>query len=1147
MEIIKRDGSREAFDFNKIERLNDYATRGLNVDKALLKSQIKLLVYDGMSTREIFQAQISSADGLISEEHPDFTFVAARYLLADTLKRVTGSSSYPSISSTVVRGIEAGRYNPDLGSGGKFDHAALDAAIKPERDFQFDYLGLQTVVDRYLIRDTNGALIELPQHFFMRVAMGLSLNEDNPTQRAIEFYDALSSFDGMSSTPTLFNSATLHSQLSSCFPPDTEVMTSGGLRRIADIEVDDLVLTQGGSYERVLATRSKPAESGLVKVWVRGVMNGAEPVIEPTEDHLLYAIKDEVPGWYRADQLAVGDAVQIAFPTTERQITLSVIDSLRPGYLVSEGRVYKAKNDTKRGLIDEPGVQTSPVINQVDLNADFGRFMGYYLAEGHVTGERIVGFTFNTKETSYIADALALGESVFGLSGRVRHNLDGSSNVSFHSTILANFILSLTGTHFDRKVLPECFMSAPNEFARGLLVGVMRGDGCAIEYGFNLQMSNRGLMMQLFQLLLKIGYLPTIHAAHMGRLATAQPYTITLRYSDASDLIEEVGKNTARITKRTSDPRVAKRRFFLDGMAFYKVYALESKPFDGNVYDLQVENDPSFTAGLIVAHNCYLNTVNDQISADEDDVHRFASIYGTIEESARLSKFAGGIGTDWTRVRGSGSHIKSTNGQSSGVVPYLKVYNDTAVAVNQGGKRKGSFAPYLEPWHPDFWDFCELKKEFGDDRLRAHDIFPAAWISDLFMERVREKGIWSEFQPNLYPELHELYGEEFKQRYEQLEREGKAFKQRPAVEVWKRILTNLFETGHPWVTFKDECNRRSPQDHVGVVHSSNLCTEITLNTSDTETAVCNLASVNLARHIKDGKIDTQKLAKTVKTLMRMLDNVIDLNYYPSSRAKASNMKHRPVGLGIMGETEASVACGIAFDSEEGVQFSDEAMELVSYYAINASMELSRERGAYQTFPGSKWSRAILPIHTARSKESRLGEYVWDSLAQQVAVYGMRNSNTMAIAPTATISTITGTTPCNEPIFEISRGEKNMSGVFQVVDPCVRYGRPDLLKTAFEIDPIWVIRKGARRQKWLDQSQSLNIFVKAGTKGSQLAEIYMAAWEQGLKTTYYLRSQSKTKAVAPEVKQAVEAQGDLDKVVMGTNFCSIENPSCEACQ
>jgi ribonucleoside-diphosphate reductase alpha chain len=757
MQVLKRGGSREPFDFTKIDRLNDYATRGLNVDTALLKSQIKLLVYDGMSTREIFQAQVAAAAGLISVENPEFTFVAARYLLAETLKGVTGSADYPHLEKTISRGVAAGRYNPELRY--LFDMDALNHAIKPERDYQFDYLGLQTVVDRYLMRDTTGALIELPQHFFMRVAMGLALQEDNPTQRAIEFYEALSSFDAMSSTPTLFNSGTLHPQLSSC----------------------------------------------------------------------------------------------------------------------------------------------------------------------------------------------------------------------------------------------------------------------------------------------------------------------------------------------------------------------------------------------------YLNTVADQISADEEDEHRFASIYGTIEESARLSKFAGGIGTDWTRVRGAGSHIKSTNGQSSGVVPYLKVYNDTAVAVNQGGKRKGSFAPYLEPWHPDFFDFCELKKEFGDDRLRAHDIFPAAWLPDLFMERVRDNGMWSEFQPNLYPELHELHGDAFKARYEQLEREGKAFKQRPAVEVWKRILTNLFETGHPWVTFKDECNRRSPQDHVGVVHSSNLCTEITLNTSDTETAVCNLASVNLSRHIKDGKIDRLKLQHTVKTVMRMLDNVIDLNFYPSSRAKASNLRHRPVGLGIMGETEAKVACGIAFDSDAGVQFSDEAMELVSYYAIEASALLASKRGSYETFPGSKWSKGILPIHTARSQETVLGMNVWNCLAEFVQRVGMRNSNTMAIAPTATISTIVGATPCNEPIFEITRSEKNMSGVFQVVDPCVRYGRPDLLKTAFDIDPMWVIRSGARRQKWLDQSQSLNIFVKAGTRGSQLAEIYMAAWKQGLKTTYYLRSQSKTKAVAPEVKQAVAAQGDLDKVVLSTNFCSIDNPDCESCQ
>ncbi len=1122
MDVIKRNGSREAFDFAKIERLNEFATQGLNVDLGLLRSQIKLLVYDGMHTHEIFQAQNKAAAGLISTENPDFTFVAARYLLAETMKHVTPDGRYPALAETIARGVAAGRYAPRMAEA--FDLEALAAAIKPERDYQFDYYGLQNLVDRYLMRDREQKLIELPQHFFMRVAMGVSLQEDNPTARAVEFYDLLSSFDYMASTPTLFNSGTVHSQLSSC----------------------------------------------------------------------------------------------------------------------------------------------------------------------------------------------------------------------------------------------------------------------------------------------------------------------------------------------------------------------------------------------------YLNTVNDQISADIDEgEHRYASIFGTIEESARLSKYAGGIGTDWTRVRAAGSHIQSTNGKSSGVIPYLKIYNDTAVGVNQGGRRKGSFAPYLEVWHPDFWDYCEVKKEFGDDRLRAHDIFPAAWIADLFMERVEQNGSWSEFQPELYPELHELYGDAFKARYEQLEREGKAYKQRPALEVWKRILTNLFETGHPWITFKDECNRRSPQDHVGVVHSSNLCcmtadqrvvtdrglltvgelyrrggknkvvgldgiydasemlmprpnapivcieteegyqhkvtpdhkvwvkdrgwveaqhlvpgdklliqqleglwgqqhkpqlsylmgliagdgtfgnhsvfidiweqdfdlleptmqivhevldgntvlrttsvntpvfsidpkvgkarlasaplrrllaehgftpetktcvpdlvwqgdrdtvaaylrglyladgniscsgeittlalasidlkliqdlqilwanfgvktsinqmrghelhempdgrggqkaywskplyrllvtsiqgcriaesvtglaanrksetarrylanlqkagyqqklhatfsglvelpsedayclsvnsqthawtvngmitknTEITLNTSDTETAVCNLGSVNLARHVKAGQLDADKLARTVKTALRMLDNVIDLNFYPSDRAKASNLRHRPVGLGLMGETEAKVACGIDFASAAGVAFSDRAMELISFHAIQASSELAQERGAYETFPGSKWSRGLLPIDTARRHETSLGEAAWAGLRAQVQRNGMRNSNVMAIAPTATISIITGTTPCIEPIFEIERSEKNMSGQFKVVDPCVKYGRPDLLKTVWEIDPGWILQSAAARQKWIDQSQSVNIFVKQGTKGRELAEIYLSAWKLGLKTTYYLRGQTKTKEVAkPALANAALPAGDVAEAELPTNFCSIDNPNCEACQ
>lgn len=548
--------------------------------------------------------------------------------------------------------------------------------------------------------------------------------------------------------------------------------------------------------------------------------------------------------------------------------------------------------------------------------------------------------------------------------------------------------------------------------------------------------------------------------------------------------------------------------------------------------------------------SCFLNTVADSLS-HEDDENRYASIYGTLDECARLSKFAGGVGTDWTRIRASGDLIKGTQGKSSGVVPYLKVYNDTAVAVNQGGKRKGSFAPYLENWHPDTWAYCELKKNSGDERLRAHDLFPALWISDLFMERVTNDGIWSFFSPNLYPELHELYGEAFKKRYEELEAEGKFASQMPAKNLWRKMLTSLFETGHPWVTFKDPINIRNPQAHAGVIHSSNLCTEITLNTSDDETAVCNLGSVNLSKHVKDGKLDEAKLRKTIHTAIRMLDNVIDINFYPSTRAKNSNLRHRPIGLGVMGYHEYLVKLGIEFESEQHLDEADKLFEHISYYAIEASNELAKEYGPYPSFDGSTWSQGIMPIDTANRKAggSFEGSLDWDKLRKSVKDFGMRNSNVLALAPTATISNILGTTPCIEPPFELICAKSNLSGNFTWIDPTLRYGRLELVKSVYEIDQTWIIRAAARRQKWIDQSQSLNLFAKLGTKGSDLAKWYMLAWELGLKTTYYLRGQSPEKAKttpvnAPKAQQDVSNDQVLDQEI---NMCSIDNPDCESCQ
>jgi ribonucleoside-diphosphate reductase alpha chain len=753
MQVIKRDGTKENLDIEKIHKVTEWACAGLNVSQSELEVEANLMFFNDIKTASIHDGLISAAASLNSVESQDYTFVAARLLLQKLYKESYGSIAYPSLTKYISLGVAEKRLNPELS---KFDLLALDEFIETSRDLQFTYVGLQTLVDRYFIRDSKDKIIELPQHFYMRVAMGLALKEGGRgerarTARAKEFYDVLSTHVFSDSTPTLFNSGTLHSQLASCF----------------------------------------------------------------------------------------------------------------------------------------------------------------------------------------------------------------------------------------------------------------------------------------------------------------------------------------------------------------------------------------------------LNTVADSISNDEGD-HRYASIYGTIEECANLSKYAGGIGTDWHRVRGMGDLIKGTDGKSSGVVPYLKVYNDTAVAVNQGGKRNGAFAPYLEPSHPDAYDFIDLKKESGDDRRRTHDIYPAFWMPDIFMQRVKDRGVWSFFSPNLYPELHELWGNAYEERYEQLEAEGKFCRQVQALDMWKKILGSLFETGHPWLTFKDECNRRNPQQHDGVVHNSNLCTEITLNTSDDETAVCNIGSINLS------KITSMAhLRSVVRTAMRMLDNTIDLNFYPSSRAEAANMRHRPVGLGIMGYTEYLVKRGIDWESQAHLEEADSLLERFSYYAIEASADLATERGTYSSFEGSLWSKGILPIDTAKEMAKGLTkreyEMDWDALRVKVKA-GMRNSNTMAIAPTATISNIVGTTPTIEPIFEREYTKKNLSGVFIVVDPCLRYGRPELCKEAFEVDWRWVIDAAAVRQKWLDQAQSTNIFVKADIKGSDLNSIYMSAWERGLKTTYYLRGQSAT--AKKEIVQATVVEQEVESEPV---MCSLDNPNCESCQ
>ena len=601
-------------------------------------------------------------------------------------------------------------------------------------------------------------------------------------------------------------------------------------------------------------------------------------------------------------------------------------------------------------------------------------------------------------------------------------------------------------------------------------------------------------------------------------------------------------------------------------------------------FDFMCSTPTLFNAGTLRPQlsSCYLTTVPDSLDG----------IYSAIRDNALLSKFAGGLGNDWTRVRAAGAGIKGTNGKSQGVVPFLKVANDTAVAVNQGGKRKGAVCAYLETWHLDIEEFLDMRKNTGDERRRTPDMNTAHWIPDLFMKRVHENSVWTLFSPDDVPDLHDLYGGEFEAAYrryeEQAERGVLAISRRiPAAQLWRKMLTLLFETGHPWITFKDACNVRSPQNHAGVVHSSNLCTEITLNTSDQEIAVCNLGSVNLAAHVGAQGIDHDKLRRTVSTAMRMLDNVIDVNYYAVPQARASNLRHRPVGLGLMGFQDALHILRIPYDSQQAVNVADVSAEALSHYALEASAALAQERGKYSSFAGSLWSRGVLPLDSIELLARERGGDVevnrdatldWDALRRRIQATGLRNSNCLAIAPTATIANICGVSASIEPTFQNLFVKSNLSGEFTVANPFLaddlkQRGLWDevmvndlkyfngsvqhiarvpeelkaLYKCAFEIEPVWLVEAAARRQKWLDQSQSLNLYV-AQPSGKKLDALYKLAWRRGLKTTYYLRTLGAT-----ATEKSTIADGVLNAVSLIENprkkpvSCGLDNSECEVCQ
>jgi len=1185
------NGVRKPLDFERLSNLVNASCTGLPdaEPNRILKATLKDL-YDGVPMEEVRKCVVLAARTLI-EKDPAYSYVTARLLLDALRFEALGEEATQADMQTkygeyfpqfVKHGIRIGLLNETLA---QFDLARLGAAIKPERDLQFGYLGLQTLYDRYFLVDqyVGGRRFELPQCFFMRVAMGLALNEIDREARAIEFYDVLSTFDFMSSTPTLFNSGTHRSQLSSCylttvsddldgiyeaikenallskfagglgndwtnvramgshikgtngksqgvvpflkvvndtavavnqcFAPDTPVYTSRGVLPIRQVQAGDLVLGQGGAYREVLEKLVYEQRDPMLALDVK---HSLAP-IEVTDGHPFWALTGVpleqscertydwiakgkvVPHWVDAGKLRVGDYVALTIPTE-----VVAVD----GFTEDDARLYGVL--LGEGQLSKDGRQWSVSGNPArDEHLEFVR--DYLRQRGIHFRETMRGETFAQVHWAVSRDV-------------VRDATTGGVVDAGGATVPFAYADVYDDLH--RKRIAPRLAHLPRSQTRALLRGLLETDGgvsrgAEIYFTTASQPLAEGVRYQCLRLGVPVsgqcrrrGGGPAT-GENNGRI----PMAFDLRIPAVTEVAVLVGCKP--VTKRNW--------LTLGNTIFSRIRAIDPITPKPLVVDLKVDTDESYLTASGLAHN--------------------------------------------------------------------------------GGKRKGAVCTYLETWHLDIEEFLELRKNTGDDRRRTHDMNTANWIPDLFMKRVVEGGDWTLFSPADVPDLHDKWGRAFEDAYMRYEEkvargELKLFKRIPAVQLWRKMLTMLFETGHPWITFKDACNVRSPQRHVGTVHSSNLCTEITLNTSASEIAVCNLGSVNLLAHMRevDGRyeLDQAKLRRTITTAMRMLDNVIDINYYAVSKARNSNLKHRPVGLGIMGFQDCLHVMRVPYASEAALAFADTSMEAVCYHAYWASTELAEERGRYASYRGSLWDCGVLPQDTLALLREERGGYVeidesatldWAALRTRIAEHGMRNSNCIAIAPTATISNIIGVAASIEPEYQNIYVKSNLSGEFTVVNEQLvrdlkelnlwddvmvsdlKYFDGSLAKvdrvpaalrelyaTAFEVEPAWIVEAGARRQKWIDQAQSLNIYM-AGASGKKLDDTYKLAWMRGLKTTYYLRTLAATSAekstgrggelnavpesAAPKAMSA--ASRAAPALEAEPKFCSINNPDCEACQ
>lgn len=1195
MKVKKRDGRLEDVSFDKVLNRLKYLIQEFNltIDASFIAQKVCGQIYDGVKTSDLDEFAAELCISMLTD-NPDYGILASTIIISNNHKNT--SPSFSEVISELydnkdVHGEPSPIIDDKLYKIVKRHHKKINASIKYDRDYLLDYFGFKTLERSYLLRKNN-EIMERPQHMWMRVALGI---HGRDIKAAIETYNMMSQKYFTHASPTLFNCGTPHNQLSSCFLENTEVLTiNEGVKKIQDIKIGDEVITHKGNIKKVLQIHKNLLNNRKIKE----LKVNKTKKIYVTEDHKFWSIKyKKYPNkyeykdinWFSLNELKPTDYISIPnYKNDNENINIDIIKYLDEDFLndciISDDKIMKFTHFNHSNLLNVDSCKVMIKSNEINriwnIDEHFANFIGIFLGDGHIIKNknkiRGIGFTVynkNVKEINFLKD---LGEKVFGIKSSI-HKMKNQNiiQVLFNSEIIGKSFYRLFGQYFNQKKLHKIVFSFPTKSIYGLLAGLITSDGCITKQGFiSVTMCNKKLINQLYHLFRLHNIDISINKVKKpSKLSKEQPYTLGIpRIKEVLDkTMKYYNDNRMDYCYKQLNTKFRNQNtpVIINNSKFLRIESIKDIDLIPKyVYTLGIEDDHSYNVEGLIAQNCFLLGTDDSIDG----------IYKTISDCGRISKYAGGLGIHISNIRAKGSRIRGTNGISDGIIPMLKVYNETCRYVNQSGRRKGSFAMYVEPWHADFEDFLDIRKNHGDENMRARDLFTAVWMCDLFMKRVEKNALWSMMCPDECPGLTNTFGDEFELLYKKYEKEGRYRKQVKARDLWFKILTSQIETGTPYILYKDAINKKSNQANLGVIKSSNLCAEITIYSDTEQYGVCNLASIAVSMFVnKDKTYDFEKLKNIAKICCKNLNKIIDLNFYPTPETKKSNMENRPIGIGIQGLADAFIKMRYEYDSKEALLLNKKISETIYYGALEASCEIAKDKGAYKTYKGSPISEGKFQWELWGDKPTDL--WNWKELREKIKEHGVRNSLTTAYMPTASTSQILGNNECFEAITSNIYVRRTLAGEFVVIN---KYLMKDLVelgiwnrgikdriiadrgsvqnikeipqdikglyKTVWEISQKAIINLARIRAPFIDQTQSMNLFV-ADPSFKNLSSMHFYAWKQGVKTgIYYLRTRPKATAqqftIDPKMNNKEKEKKEVEQAKL---MCSIKNPeACEMC-